>query len=193
MDYKEKFNFVNKNVLVIMEMLQEKTMYLNELAEKSKIKSKNNLLKNLDKLVKIKALNKEQNKSNTFFSLNYENPVTLSILQAINYLKFEDLPFDVKKPILEILLETKPLIAVLFGSFAKGNYTNKSDADLLIVPTTKNENKIKEISNRYGAKIAPLFLSIEDFKSDNDSVAHILKTGYPLTGEIYFYNELKKI
>jgi predicted nucleotidyltransferase len=193
MDYKDNFNFINKNVLLLVEILNEKKMYLNELSEKSKISSKNNLLKNLNNLVRINILKMDKNKSNTFYSLNYDNLFTISILQLINSIKFENLPFEIKRPILETLMETKPIIAVLFGSFAKGNYNLKSDIDLLIVPTLKSDDRIKEIASRYGVKISPLFLKQEDLESKNDAIAHILKTGYPLIGEVYFYNELKKI
>jgi len=193
MDYLKDLSKVNKNSLLIVETLRGGKKYFNEIAEKSGIKSRNNLLKNLNNLFQINAIKKEQNKSNTFYSLNYDNYLTIGLLQLISSIRFESLPFQRKKPITEIISQIKPLIAVLFGSSAKGNFTNSSDIDLLIISDYKNNNRVKEISSRYGVKVNAIFLQLEEFHSKNETISHILKTGYPLTGEIYFYEELKKI
>jgi predicted nucleotidyltransferase len=188
------FELINKNTCKIIDNLSDRR-YLNELAEITKIKSKNNLLKNLRNLSKANVIIIEKNRSNTFYSLNYNNPLTIAILNLINMFKFDKLPFDKKSSVLEIVSDLKPLIAILFGSTAKLNYSKGSDIDILIV-TDDNINykeKIREFSEQYGVKINPILISIQDFEKKDESLIHILKTGYPLTGEIFFYNELKKI
>lgn len=195
MNYNKSFKIINENVCKIIESLRERKRYLNELSEISKIKSKNNLLKNLNNLHKANILKVERNKSNTFYLLNYDNSLTIAILQLINLIKFNKLPFERRKAISEVISKTRPLIAVLFGSTAKGGFTKKSDIDLLIVPYKKEKisAKIREISGIYGVKINPILISFKDFEKKDETLIHILKTGYPITGEIYFYNELKKI
>jgi len=36
-------------------------------------------------------------------------------------------------------------------------------------------------------------MELEELQKDNEALKHIIKTGYPLAGEGYFYNEAKKI
>jgi predicted nucleotidyltransferase len=189
MDYEQ----INKNSLKIIEILKEGRAYFNEIYEKTKIKSKNNLLKNLNLLTTSKILTKEENKSNTFYSINYSNNLTIAVLNLINKNKFEKLPFEIKKSISECSLIIKPRIAILFGSYAKGNYTNKSDIDLLFFDTLKEQKeKIKDISKTYGVKLNITLMNLKELNLKSESLMHIFKTGYPLIGEEYFYDELKR-
>jgi len=188
MDYSN----VNKNVIKIIDALAEGRAYLNEIYEKTGIKSKNNLLKNLNSLTNNKILTKEENKSNTFYSLNYQNNVAIALLNLINKTRFENLPFDVKKGILEAIFTSKPRIAILFGSYAKRNYNKKSDIDLIFFDAIERK-KIREISSKYGVKLNVNFMGLDELQKDNEALNHIIKTGYPLVGGEYFYNEAKKI
>jgi len=189
MDYEQ----INKNSIKLMEILKEGKTYFNEIYEKIKIKSKNNLLKNLNLLVLSNVLVKEENKSNTFYSINYSNNVSIAILSLINKTKFEKLPFKVKKSILESIFALKPRIAILFGSYAKNNYKPESDIDLLFFDALKEQkDKIKEISKSYGVQMNFTFMELKELNLNSESLMHIFKTGYPLTGEEYFYNETKK-
>lgn len=189
MDYKK----INKNSIKIIEVLRDGRMYFNEIHEKVGIKSKNNLLKNLNALASSKLLIKEEKKSNTFYSINYSNSILIAILNLIDHIKFENLPFNVKKGILEGIIELKPKMAILFGSFAKNSYKKGSDIDLLFFGALKNKEKIKEISNKYGILLNVVFMNFKELNLKSESIRHIFKTGYPLVGGIYFYNEIKEI
>lgn len=190
MDYSQ----INKNSIKIVETLKEGKAYFNEISEKTGIKSKNNLLKNLNLLTLNKILIKEEKKANTYYSLNYSNKITISLLNLINQIRFEKLPFNVKKSITECLLLIKPKIGILFGSYAKENYKKESDIDLLFLDGEKEKKeKIKEISKNYGVKISPTFMEIKELNLKSESLKHIFKSGYPLTGEEYFYNEFKEV
>ena len=179
-------------MLKIIEVLIDGKIYFNEIYEKTEIKSKNNLSKNLILLTNNKILIKEKNKSNTFYFLNYENNMLITLLNLINNLKFENIPFNVKKSILEAIFNSKPRLAILFGSYAKGNHNKKSDVDLIFFDPIE-KNGIKEISNKYGVKLNIIFMKFNELKKENEALIHIFKTGYPLVGEKYFYNETKKI
>lgn len=135
---------INKNVIRIIEILSNGKAYLNEIHEKTGIKSKNNLLKNLDLLTNSKILIKEKNKSNTFYSINYQNDILIALLNLINKINFEVLPFDIKKSVLEIIFTLKPRMVILFGSYAKKNY-NKNEAIDLKEKTIQFLNKTREI------------------------------------------------
>ena len=189
MDYEE----INKNSIKIIEILAERKAYFSEIYEKTKIKSKNNLLKNLNLLASNKILIKEERKSNTFYSINYLNNISIAILNLINKTKFEKLPFKIKKSILESIFVLKPRMAILFGSYSKNNYNTESDIDLLFFDAIKEQkDKIKEISKSYGVRINTTFMELKKLDLASESLMHIFKTGYPLVGEEYFYNEIKK-
>lgn len=190
MDYKQ----INKNSIKLIEILKEGKTYFSEIYEKTKIKSKNNLLKNLNLLTSNNILIKEENKSNTFYSINYSNNVSIALLNLINQTKFEKLPFKVKKSILESVFALKPRIAILFGSYAKESYKKESDIDLLFFDALKQQKeKIKEISRNYGVQINVIFMDFKELDIKSESLKHIFKIGYPLAGGEYFYNEAKEI
>ena len=189
MDYES----INKNSLKIIEVLKEGRTYFNEIYEKTGIKSKNNLIKNLNLLTINNILIKEENKSNTFYSINYSNNLAIAILNLINQTRFEKLPFNIKKGILESIISLKPKIAILFGSYAKGNYKKDSDIDLLFFDAlTDQKAKIRDISKSYGTQISISFMELKEINLKSESLMHIFKTGYPLMGESYFYDEFKK-
>jgi predicted nucleotidyltransferase len=190
MDYKE---LINKNVIKILEALERDKLYFNQIQEITKIKSKNNLLKNLNNLVEMNLLKKDKNKSNTFYSINYENNISLSLLDLVNKIKFQKIPFEKRKAIEEYIMLLKPNIAILFGSIAKETSTKKSDVDLLFVYDKIPKINYEDISERYGIKISLLETDFEELKKGNKSINHILLTGYPLIGSKYFYKILNEI
>ena len=197
MDYKD---ILNKNALKIIESLKEKMLYFSEIYEKTRIKSRNNLLKNLSQLVSAKILNKEEKKGNTYYSLNYDSNVAIALLNLINMSEFSSLPFERRKAIEESVFAAKPALSIIFGSSAKGNFREKSDIDIIFVYNNlekeylkKIEKDIKKIGQRYGININPSIMDFNEFDIRKDPIRHILKTGYPLTGERYFYNEARKI
>lgn len=184
----------NKNSLKIIKLLRGGKQYFNQLSENGNITSKNSLLKSLNGLCDLGVLKKEKNKSNTFYSLNYDNSLTVSILLFVDKLFFESLSFSVKGCINEIISMIKPNILVLFGSYAKGNITKYSDVDLLVIADKKiNNYKIKEMALRYGVNISTTIMRFSEFNILNESLNHVIKTGHPIVGGEYFYNEFKKI
>ena len=188
MDY---YKLLNKNVIKIIEVLKAGKLYFNQISELTNIKSKNNLLKNLNLMVQMKILKKEKNKSNTFYNINYQNQFSLILLQLININQLQNLPFNRRKAIFETIDHITPIMAVLFGSTAKGNYKENSDIDILIW-VMKNEKwietEIKEISSRYEVHINPIMLQYPDLDTKDDTIKHIFKTGIPITGYSKFYN-----
>ena len=193
MDYNK---ITNKNAIKILEDLEGKRLYFSQIHELTKIKSKNNLVKNLDLLAEFNILKKEKGKGNTFYSINYDNFVAITSLQLINSIKFYSLPFERRKAVEELTGSLKPVIAVLFGSTAKGGFKKESDVDLLIVFKDKKEKyyeTVKKVSSKYGIRLNPVIISLDEFFSPNDALKHIIKTGYPIAGYNYFYEQYKKI
>ena len=186
----------NKNAIKILEVLEGKRLYFSQIHELTKIKSKNNLVKNLNLLAESNMLKKEKGKGNTFYSINYDNFVAITSLQLINSIKFYSLPFERRKAVEEPISSLKPIVAILFGSTAKGGFKKESDIDLLIVFKDKKEEYyeiIKKVSSKYGIRLNPIIISLDEFVSPNEALKHIIKTGYPIAGYNYFYEQYKKI
>jgi len=76
--------------------------------------------------------------------------------------------------------------AVLFGSYAKGNYSEWSDIDLAVVSRAfegswiKDRQKIRSITLSISSDIQVLPYRPEDFVSDDPFVREIIETGIRL-------------
>ncbi len=188
------FNICNKNNLEIVSFLRGSRKYFNEIFEFTGVKSKNTLVKCLNELVSFRVANCEKSKSNTFYSLNFESGLTISILMFIDKLRVEKLSSVINFVFRDLILGVKPNLLILFGSYAKGNYSKGSDLDLLIVGGVRDKKKlIEEVSLKYGIEVNCVYMDFKEFNVLNESLNHIIKTGYPLVGGEFFYNEFKKI
>jgi len=102
-----------------------------------------------------------------------EGQTTIAYLKQINNKKFILLPIKIQNAIIEFLneLEIKPLIALIFGSYAKENYNKESDIDVLLVfqkleNVREIENTARRISMRTNTKISPVYLEYKNFEKN---------------------------
>ena len=123
-------------------------------------------LKKISKLIKQK---KSGNQINYF--LDYSKEELIPLLNAVEHSRLERLPAKVRLSISDFLKEseTKPIIAVIFGSYASGTYTKSSDIDFLLVfqkieDPKKIENSAKKISMKTNTQLNPIYLSYQEFK-----------------------------
>src|SRR3989344_8509365 len=123
-------------------------------------------LKKISRLIKQK---KSGNQINYF--LDYSKEELISLLNIVEYSRFERLPAKVRLAVNDFLkeLSEKPIIAVIFGSYASGNYTKNSDIDILLVfqkieDSKKIENTAKKISMKTNTQLNPVYLSYQEFK-----------------------------
>jgi predicted nucleotidyltransferase len=159
----------NKTVLKILEQI-----YINPGIHKRKLSkhlkigmpSVDYALKKIDKLLK-----KQKSGNQINFNLNYSKENLTSALYVVEYFRFEKLPLKIKLSIRDFLreLKEKPIIAILFGSYARGNFTKDSDIDILLVyQIIENvryiENTAKKISMKTNTKINPVYLDYDSFK-----------------------------
>ena len=110
--------------------------------------------------------------------------------------KFNKLPSirrNAAKYFLDALPE-KQVIALLFGSTAKGIYTKDSDMDMLLIVNRriKTEEAEKQAEAQTAVKISPVQITYSNFarelKLKEDYVIQsALNTGYPLTNHIMYY------
>ncbi len=135
-------------------------------------------------LKKLNKVLKEAKSGNRIICcLDYSNKNLTPMLYAVEYSRFEKLPLKTRLAINDFLkeLNKKPLLAIIFGSYAKGNYTQNSDIDLLLVYQSINnpkfiENTAKIISLRTNTKINPVYLDYNSFrKSFHDRTKEFFK------------------
>jgi len=110
--------------------------------------------------------------------------------------KLENLPLIRKNAIKEYLkaLQHKPLLLIVFGSTAKGTFTEESDIDLLHVSMkqTNIQEAKKHAEMLTGIKLQIFQMTEQDFykelklKQDN-VIQAALTTGFPVFNAPYFY------
>jgi len=123
-------------------------------------------LKKISKLIKQK---KAGNQINYF--LDYSKEELTPSLNTVEYSRFNKLPAKVRLSVNDFLkeLEAKPIITVIFGSYARGTYTKKSDIDILLVfqkieDPKQIENIAKKISMKTNTQLNPVYLGYQEFK-----------------------------
>lgn len=123
----------------------------------------------LKKSIQLIKQKKAGNQINYF--LDYSKDGLTIVLNTVEHSRFERLPAKIKLSINDFLkeLETKPVIAVIFGSYASNTYTKDSDIDILLVfqkidDSKKIENTAKKISMKINTQLNPVYLSYPEFK-----------------------------
>lgn len=131
-----------------------------------------NIKRFLEILEKEKVVRREKEANLVKFQLKAGHK-TLAYLKQVNIERFIALPIKVQNAITEFLdeLENRPLIALIFGSYAKGNYTKESDIDVLLVfQKVENgkviENTAKRIIMRTNTKISPVYIEYKNFEKN---------------------------
>ena len=148
----------------------KKGVHIRELARLVKT-SYNNTVRNIKILEHENVIKKE--KDANLIKIRLKNhPLTVAYLKQAHTENFLSLPKKISNTITEFLneIEEKPLIALIFGSYAKGNFTKDSDIDILLVfqeIKQKNiENTAKRISMRTNTKISPVYVGYKEFEKN---------------------------
>ncbi len=149
----------------------KKGIHIREIARLVKT-SLNNTIRNINILEQQNAIKKEKEGNLIRIKLK-KNPMTIAHLKQAHTENFLDLPKKVTNAIDEFLdeLNKKPLIALIFGSYAKGNFTDRSDIDTLLVFQEINnpkdiENTAKRISMRTNTIISPVYVDYNSFEKN---------------------------
>ena len=176
---------------------RNKELYFSEILRETNL-TPNTTLKHLKNLENLIVSTKKI--GNTFYKINPNNKIIYSIFSYFDYKKFNNLPSERKRAINEFLdnLKVKPLIAVVFGSTAKGTFSKESDIDILLIYNNKEKKntKLKEdIEAIIGTKIQTFIVDFDYFKEqilkeEDKVITHAIKTGFAITGFDKFYKEV---
>lgn len=133
----------------------------------------------IDNLMKENLIYKKQEGRNLKLFVNMKNIDISPYLHQIEYQRLNALPKSIKIATFDFLnsLETKPIVALIFGSYARGDYKKSSDLDLLLVFNDVRkkgiETKARLISSRQNINLQPVYISWSEFKRKFYDIADI--------------------
>lgn len=169
MYYDNWYNMYDKTEIRILEQI-----YLNPGIHKRELSKQLKLgmpsidygIKKISKLIKQK---KSGNQINYF--LDYSREMLSSALGTVEHSRFERLPAKARLSVNYFLkeLKDKPVIILIFGSYANETYTKNSDIDILLIfqkveDAKQIENIAKKISMNTNTQLNPVYLSYQEFK-----------------------------
>lgn len=132
--------------------------------------------------------------------LNFRSKGIVPIIQDIELSRFQKLPHAIRESVGSFVddLKEKPLIILIFGSFAKGTYNKKSDLDVLLVFQRLDDELVKHvetsatrIKGRTGVNIQPVSIDYNEFEKEmldrkNEFMKDIKKYALVLCGLVLY-------
>lgn len=180
---------------------RDKSLYFSEILRETNL-TPNTTLKHLKTFLENKIIYSTKKIGNTFYKINIQNPQIYSLFSYFDYKRLEELPSARKRAINEFLnnLPIKPLIALIFGSTAKKNFTSESDIDILLIFNQKEKDNLKlknEIEAITGKNLQTFIIDIGYFKEqllheEDKLIIQAIKTCFVVTGHDKFYKEILK-
>jgi len=178
---------------------RQKELYFSEILRETGL-TQNTTLKHLKNMQGLGLIISTKKIGNTFYKINPKNPFLYAIFSYFDYKRFTKLPSERKRAVNEFLdkVKSKPLIALIFGSTAKGTFEKESDIDILLIFNKKEtiDKKLREnIKAVTGVKIQAFIINFDYFKEqiirqEDNIITHAIKTGFPITGNDKFYKEV---
>lgn len=193
----------------ILEIFQKKPKerYLSEIAKEAKI-SVERAHTYLKEMSDSGYLLKEKRGNMVFYKLNFDNELLINELGFIelkkkqNFIEKNIIIGKLMNKLVKVLKEKVDELRVifLFGSVARGEHSEKSDIDVLVVVSKKNENNenlvletASKVGMQYGREINVSVVNVNEFdeglKSKEDFYKTFLRDKIIFYGEKWFYTE----
>ncbi len=160
-------NQTSTKILALFTTNYKTSRYLREIARETHVDVKAISIQ-LNRLEKTNILTSIQKGKNKEYRLNLNNYLTqyyLVLAECFLTIEYLDNNFEVKKLVSETA-DNLGKTALLFGSFAKGNMTQESDMDILIIGDSKPDLSVfKEIGNLLSREINIKYVSEKQFSN----------------------------
>ncbi|MCK4589025.1 MAG: nucleotidyltransferase domain-containing protein [Nanoarchaeota archaeon] len=198
-----KMQHITEKEFDILKYFYEKPRgYVRQIKKSVKL-SEHTLLKYLDSLEKKKILSSKREGNLKIYDINLKNSFVKVFFSYFDLERLELLEYKRQKAIalfVESIKQIKiPGFILLFGSTAKGNYTPKSDIDLILVYELLEKDinkKIKNINQKIlaetGLKISSIIMKLNEFLKEkenkqNYALQDAITSGYPVFGNQLYY------
>jgi len=154
----------------------------------------------VDKLLKEGLITKKYEGRNLKLYINRKNRSLTPYLYQIEEMRLKKLPKSIGEAVFDLIssLENKPLMVIIFGSYAKGTFTKSSDLDVMLVfnkPDEETEKKAKLVGSRHGISLEPVYLSWGSFRKkffdEKDAFMKELKENKIIVTGIEYWRELE--
>ncbi|HLC77412.1 MAG TPA: nucleotidyltransferase domain-containing protein [archaeon] len=184
---------------VLSEIYTNEGVHIRELSRRLKL-SMPAVKNQIDKLLKEGLITKKREGRNLKLYINRKNRNLTPYLYQIEATRLKRLPKSVGDSIFDLIssLENKPLMAIVFGSYAKGTFTKTSDLDIMLVfnkPTEEIEKKAKLVGSRHSINLEPVYLSWDSFSKkffdEKDAFMKELKGNRIIVTGIEYWRELE--
>jgi len=165
--------------------------------------SEHTLLKYLHSLENRKVLSSRREGNLKIYEINKESAYVKVFFSYLDLVRLDSLEYKRKKAVkifVDLLKKEKfPFFVLLFGSTAKGNYTAKSDIDIIIVFDSVDKNKSKNVDNikkkiraEVGLNVNAIIMKLNEFLKEKDNkenyaLQDAIMTGYPVFGNQLYH------
>jgi predicted nucleotidyltransferase len=168
-------------------------LHLREIARKTEM-NESSISRHLNHLVKTGLLKTiPEANLRKFYVSSRQIPLVFPLFDEEKMEKLPLLRLNAIKYFLQ-KLEKKPIIAVIFGSTAKGNFRDDSDLDLLLITNGKINDALAKsfVEAQTAIRTQTFFTSEKEFKKElktkTDKVLlSALETGFPVFNQKYYY------
>ena len=170
--------------------------------------SEHTLLKYLSSLEKRRMLSSRKEGNLKIYEVNLESAFVKVFFSYFDLERVELLEYKRGKAVKTFVEEVKnlkiPYFVLLFGSTAKGNYTAKSDVDIIVVFDVFGKDlnvKIdvikKNILAEIGLKVNYIVMKLDEFLKEkenkqNYALQDAITSGYPVFGNQLYYEVIFK-
>ncbi len=165
--------------------------------------SEHTLLKYLQSLEKRKILGSRKEGNLKIYEVHLKNALVKVFFSYFDLERLEALEYKrgkaVKMFVGEVKITKIPYFVLLFGSTAKGDYTAKSDVDIIVVYDSANKSiveKINEIKKNIwaetGLKVNSIIMKLNEFLKEKENMQNYalqdaINLGYPVFGNQLYY------
>lgn len=165
--------------------------------------SEHTLLKYLSSLEKRKMVRSRKEGNMKMYEVNPKNELVKVFFSYFDVERLEALEYKRRKAVklfMESVTSMKmPYWAFLFGSTAKGDYTAKSDIDIILIFDSINKHLIKKVEDckknilaETGLSIHSILMELAEFLKEkenkkNYALHDALSSGYPIFGNQLYY------
>jgi len=204
----QKVQHIAEKELDLLKYFYEKRKGHVRQVKKSVTLSEHTLLKYLGSLEKRKILNSRKEGNLKIYEVNLESALVKVFFSYFDLERLEMIEYKRGKAVKMFVEEVKnlklPYFALLFGSSAKGNYTAKSDIDIIIVfdvlgkdLNKKIDETKKNILAEIGLKVNPIVMKLDEFLKEkenkkNYALQDAITSGYPVFGNQLYYEAIFK-